>query len=147
MAVSSGFVIWVVLDAVLDMPMDHEWEYTVVASVSILVSALIVGYVFAGKIREESRMISIGKIVVMSAFVMIFLTVTSYAAINPHYTNLVDQEFNATSTSSWKPIDWYNNELMALFWNTGISVLEVLALSFVGLYVGSMRKPSAKTKE
>jgi len=145
-AVASGFVLFIVLDMVLNIPMTHEWEYTVVELVSLLVAALIVGYVFAGKIREDSRMASIGKIVVIVGFVTIFLAVMSYAAISPHYTALVDEEFrNATSTSSWTNADWFANESMALWYNVGINVLEVLALSFVGLYLGSMRKPSAKT--
>jgi hypothetical protein len=148
MAVASGAVIWVVLDAVLNIPMDHEWEYTVVSLVSLLVSSLIVGYVFAGKIREESRMISIGKIAVMAGFVMMFFAGISYAAVSPHYTARVDEEFgNMTSTITWKPADWLANEMMALFYNIGMDVLEVLALSFAGLYLGSIRKPSAKTKE
>ena len=72
MAVASGFVLFIVLNMVLDIPMDHEWEYSAVEFVSLFVAALIVGYVFAGKIREESRMTSIGKIVVMVAFVGMF---------------------------------------------------------------------------
>ena len=146
-AVASGFVLFVVLDMVLNIPMNHEWEYTVVEFVSLLVAASIVGYVFAGKIREDSRMTSIGKIVVIVGFVTIFLAMMSYAAISPHYTARVDEEFrNATSTSSWTNADWFANESMALWYNVGINVLEVLALSFVGLYLGSIRKP-AKTKE
>jgi len=109
---------------------------------------LIVGYVFAGKIREESRMKSIGKIVVMTGFVGIFIIMMSYAAVSPRYTNQVDQLFrNSTSTSSWTNADWLANETMALWYNVGLTVLEVLALSFVGLYLGSIRKPSIKTKE
>jgi hypothetical protein len=147
-AVASIAVIWIVLDFVLDIPMNHEWEYTVVSFVSLLVSALIVGYVFAGKIREESRMTTIVKIVVIGGFVMMFFTMIGYAAVSPHYTNLVDEEFrNMTSTSSWTNADWFANEEMALTYNTAMNVLEVLALGFIGLYVGSMRKPSAKTKE
>jgi chromate transport protein ChrA len=148
MAVASGFVLFIVLDMALDIPMDHEWEYSVVEFVSLFVAALIVGYVFAGKIREESRMTSIGKIVVMVAFVGMFFTMIGYAAVSPHYTNQVDQLFrNSTSTSSWTNADWLANETMALWYNVGLTVLEVLVFSFVGLYLGSIRKPSAKTKE
>jgi hypothetical protein len=148
MAVASGFVLFIVLNMVLNIPMDHEWEYSVVSLVSLLVAALIVGYVFAGKIREDSRMTSIGKIVVMAGFVGMFVIMIAYAAVSPHYTAQVDQLFrNSTSTSSWTNADWLANEEMALWYNVGITVLEVLALTFVGLYLGSIRKPSAKTKE
>jgi presenilin-like A22 family membrane protease len=147
MAVALGFVIFIVLDIVLNLPMDHGWEYNVVKLVSLLVSALIVGYVFAGKIREESRMTSIGKIVVIAAFVGMFFTMMTYAAVSPHYTAQVDQEFNSsTSTITWTKADWLANEVMALWFNVGINALELLALSFIGLYLGSMHKPTAKTK-
>jgi hypothetical protein len=151
MAGALGFVIFIVLYAVLPIPTiptTELWEFTIVPLVSLLVSALIVGIVFAGKIREESRMISIGKLVVMTGVVMMFFTMISYATVNPHYTDRVDQGIqNVTSTSSWTKADWLENEVGALWYNAGIGVLEVLALSFVGLYLGSMRKPSAKTKE
>jgi VIT1/CCC1 family predicted Fe2+/Mn2+ transporter len=87
MAVASGFVIFIVLNAVLPIPTiptTQLWEFTVASLVSLLVSALIVGYVFASKIREESRMISIGKIVVMAGFVMMFFTMIGYAAVSSH---------------------------------------------------------------
>ena len=48
---------------------------------SYLVSALIVGYAFAGKIREESRRVSIRRVVVFAAFVMVVVFMISRAAI------------------------------------------------------------------
>jgi hypothetical protein len=79
---------------------------------------------------------------------MTFLAVMSFSAVAPHYTNSVDEGFrNSTSTSSWTNADWLANSQMALAYNTGMMVLSVLLFSFVGLYVSSMRKPSAKTKE
>jgi hypothetical protein len=138
-------LIWVVLE---QLPINIPMEYQTDQVVSLLVSALIVGYVFTGKIREESRMVSIGKIVILSAFVMMFLAVMSFAAVAPHYTNDVDQVFNSTfTTTSWTNATWFANSELALVYNTGVRVLYVLLFSFIGLYLGSMRKPSAKTKQ
>jgi glycopeptide antibiotics resistance protein len=92
------------------------------AYVSPLIAAVVVGYVFAGKIREESRMMSIGKIVVL-------------------FTVLVE-------------LVYYIYYMYFTIWHTGPSSVDTVAiavvtalLGFVGLYVGSMRKLSAKTKK
>jgi hypothetical protein len=150
MAVASLAVLFIVIWLVLEqLPINIPMEYQVDQVVSLLVSGLIVGYVFAGKMREESRLMSIGKIVVLSAFALMFLAVMSFAAIAPHYTNLVDEAFrNSTSTAaSWTNTQWFANSQLALVYNAGVRVLYVLLFSLIGLYLGSMRKPSAKTKE
>jgi hypothetical protein len=149
LAVASFAVVFILIWVVLEqLPINIPMEYQTDQVVSLLGSGLIVGYVFAGKIRGDSRMVSIGKIVVLSAFVMMFLAVMSFAAVAPHYANLVDEGFrNSTSTSSWTNSEWFANSQLALVYNTGTRILDVLLLSFIGLYLGSIRKPSAKTKE
>jgi hypothetical protein len=115
--------------------------------VSLLVSALIVGYVFAGKIREESRMASIGKVVVLFAVVMFFAVAVFFGAVY-HYGPWVDQYLNSTyPTHGTTPEDWMAYESMVLFEDAGVYVALSLVLGLAGLYVGSMRKTSAKTKE
>jgi hypothetical protein len=115
--------------------------------VSIFVSALVVGYVFAGKIREESRMASIGKIIFLVAVLMMFGITTFFAAIG-HYGPWVDEFINSNYPGHGVTnADWMAYENMVLFAITGMYVALSLVLSLVGLYVGSMRKPSAKAKE
>jgi hypothetical protein len=149
MTVASFAVVFILIWVLLEqLPINIPMEYQTDQVVSLFGSALIVGYAFAGKIREESRLMSIGKIVVLSAFVMMFLVVMSFAAVAPHYTNLVDEGFrNSTSTSSWTSAEWFANSQLALVYNTGTRILSVLLFGFIGLYEGSMRKPYAKTKE
>ena len=150
MAVASWAVVYILVYSMLSIalvPMNSYWGLNIAFIVSVLVSALIVGYVFAGKIREESRMASIGKVVVLSAFVIMFAAMIIYGAIG-HYNAAIDEYLqNTYSTSSWTNTDWAAYEGVALVLNTAVNVLGVLALGFVGLYLGSMRKPSAKTKE
>jgi len=149
-AVASWAVVYLLVYSVLIIalvPMNSFWGLNVAFIVSVLVSALIVGYVFAGKIREESRMASIGKVVVLSAFVIMFAAMIVPGAIG-HYSALIDENLQKMySTGSWTNTDWVAYEMVAVVLNTVVNVLGVLALGFVGLYLGSMRKPSAKTKE
>jgi hypothetical protein len=71
----------------------------------------------------------------------------SFGAIG-HYSALVDESLqNMFSTGSWTSTDWYSYEVMVLASSTALNVAYTLALGFVGLYLGSMRKPAAKTKE
>ena len=129
------------------VPMNSYWGLNIAFIVSVLVAALIVGYVFAGKIREESRMASIGKVVVLSAFVIMFAAMIIYGAIG-HYDAAIDEYLQDTySTGSWTNTDWVAFEHMMLVEWTVFPVVYALAFNFVGLYLGSMRKPSAKTKE
>jgi phosphoglycerol transferase MdoB-like AlkP superfamily enzyme len=85
-AVASVSVAFLLIDTVLSfalIPMNSAWGGYVADIVSLIVSALIVGYVFAGKIREESKMASIGKVVVLFAFVMMFAVMIWLGSI-PH---------------------------------------------------------------
>jgi len=149
-AVASLAVVYVLIYSVLSIalvPMNSFWGLNVSFVVSVLVSGLIVGYVFAGKIREESRMASIGKIVVLFAFVIMFVGLIGFGAAG-HSGALTDENLqNMYDTSSWTNIDWVAYETVAMVLNIAVNVLGVLALGFVGLYLGSMLKPSAKTKE
>jgi hypothetical protein len=105
--------------------------------ISILLSALIVGAVFAGKIWEETRTKAILRIVVLVAVLFIvglWIGVSSsdwISAIreaNPH----------PTYTAS----DWYYFDGSVAVGTLFINTIAVLAVCFIGLYIGSMlRKP------
>jgi len=149
LAMASLTVVYLLIYSVLSIvlvPMNSFWGLNVSFVVSVLVSASIVGYVFAGKIREESRMVSIGKVVVLFAFVIMFLALIG--SVGGHSGALTDENLqNMYNTSTWTNIDWVAYEMVAVVLNTSVNVLGALALGFVGLYLGSMLKPSAKTKE
>jgi hypothetical protein len=149
-AVASWQVVFILVHTVLSIaliPISSYWGFNVDSILSFLVSALIVGYVFAGKIREESRMVSIGKIVVLSAVLTMFATMIGVSATG-HYNAWVDESLrNMYSTGSWTNTDWIAFEHMMLVEWAVFPVVYALVFSFIGLYLGSMRKPSAKTKE
>jgi hypothetical protein len=111
--------------------------------IAILVISLIVGYVFALKIQEESRIKATGLIVVLSGFTMlIFISIwLANGFAYPWFKDSMNSMFNRTT---WTDYDLEGYAAL----DVSVLVILYLVLSFIGLYVGSMlRKPSAKTKE
>ena len=111
--------------------------------IALLVSSLAVGYVFALRIQEGSRIKAIGVIVVLSAFALLVFNSVWIASpfASPLFQDSLNNVFNRT-TSQWTHYDL--NAYTALM----VSLVVIIAsvINFVGLYAGSMlRKPSAKT--
>jgi hypothetical protein len=127
---------------VLDMALGYYWGMNVSAIVSVLLSALIGGYIFAGKIWEESGIGAIAKITVLAALLMAFAVIMETAAMTD-WTAWVKEEYTGTAPSS--AFEWYAVEGMFLGYQVFLNVVIVLALGFVGLYIGSMFKRPAKT--
>jgi hypothetical protein len=152
-AVAALSVVTFLVDTVLALwivPMNTSWGLDIALIVSVLISGLIIGYAFAGKIREESRLVSIGKVVVLFAVVVMLASMTQYGAVE-HFGPLIDQNLNSTygktTTSSWTNADWFAYEMTMLRIFTVLPMIYVLVFGFVGLYLGSMLKPSVKNKE
>ena len=153
LAVAAIFVIWILLGSLLNLaliPANTSWGGEISVMISVLIAALIVGYVFAGKIREESRMKSIGKIIVLYAVLMIFGVMMVYAVLPDFRTVLIDalnNMYGTSTTNSWTHTDWFAHELMLLALEDALFAVFGLVFGFIGLYLGSMRKPSTKTKQ
>jgi len=135
-------MIWFVLGAALIPSVGSYWGINSAGIISMLIAALVVGYVLAGKIQEESRIRAVGKTSVLSAWVMAFYVMIS-AAANPYYKDWIDETLNSMyATSAWTKTDWYVYGQVALMTYVVLNVVLVLVLTFIGLYAGSMlRKP------
>jgi hypothetical protein len=144
MATASIFVIYWLLYAVLMVvSLSMIWGIYVATYVSPLLSAIVVGYVFAGKIREESRMRSIGKIVVLSTVLVMLVYYMSYTI--GHTGAFIDESLgNLFSTGSWTTLDWVRYETMYVMVNTAAVAVFAALLDFIGLYAGSMLKKQKK---
>jgi hypothetical protein len=118
---------------------------SVAGILSTLVASLLIGYVFASKIQEESRWGAIGSIVVLHAvvFMLILVPLMANPFVYPVVKDNLDSMFSTTTTSGWTDYEWFVAAVGVVMFN----VVVVLVFSFIGLYLGSMRKPSAKTKE
>ena len=111
--------------------------------IAVLVSSLVVGYVFALRIQEDSRIKAIGVIDVLSAFtIMVF---DSVWICNAYGSAWFTQDLNSMfTTSGWTPYEY------AAYSAVMVSIITIMGLViiFIGLYAGSMlRKSSGRTKE
>jgi hypothetical protein len=148
-AVASLTVAFFLFDCVFNLALvpatGSDYGAMVAVIVSILLSGLVVGYVFAGKIREESRRASIGKVVVLFTAVFGLLIMIVYGAIY-HYGALADESLSSMfNASGWTNTNWFAYEIMGLTIDTAMFIVFALVFGFIGLYLGSMRKLSAKT--
>jgi len=146
LAVATVAVIDVLVYSVLGMAlvpsMGSYWGLNSAAIVSMLVAGLVVGFVFAGNIQEESRIRAVGKIAVLLGAVMSSAVVMSISA-NGYYNAWVTEYLQSTfSTGAWTTTDWYVYGQLVLAFMVALNVVLALVLGFIGLYVGSMlRKP------
>jgi hypothetical protein len=111
--------------------------------IASLISALVVGYVFALSIQEDSRIKAVGVVDVLSTFTILVLDLIWIC--NTYGSEwFMEQLDNMFSPSGWTPYDYAAHTGLLLSFHTIIGFVII----FIGLYVGSMlRKPFAKTKE
>jgi len=109
------------------------------------VASLIVGYVFAAKIQEGSRMGAIGRIVVLFAVVIMFAFLAS-VAVNPYMGAVMEEGLESMfSTSGWTTTDWLGYSQLVLVMMAAFNVVFALVFGFIGLYAGSMLKKPKKS--
>jgi hypothetical protein len=113
--------------------------------IAALISSLVVGYVFALKVQEDSRVKATGVIDVLSTFtLLVFETVWT---CNYYGSEWFTEDFNNVfkpPSSGWTAYAYAAHAALL------VSIVAIIAfvVIFIGFYVGSMlRKPSAKTKE
>jgi hypothetical protein len=141
-AVASLVVVDVLLDSVLlavFVPVNSYWGTDAAGIISILVASLVVGYVFAVKIQEESRRGAIGRIVVLSAVVLMFATLALFA--NPYTGTAIKEGLEGMySTGGWTTWDWVAYSQFVMVMLVALNVVIALVFSFIRLYAGSMLK-------
>ncbi len=98
--------------------------------------SIVVGYLFALQIREESRLRTIASIVLLATTgVLIFLA--SWFAnplVNPEAKDVMQSLF---STGGWTNSDWAAFTAVVM----GLETILFAVVSFVGLNIGSLLKP------
>jgi hypothetical protein len=149
-AVASYGVVSIFLYFVLGLALipaiGWDWGPVVVGIISWLLSGLIVGAIFSGKIWEEAGIKTITKIVVLGAALMILF----YAASIPSqgdWTPLVKETFqNANPGETLTASQWFNVETTALIQEIAVDIFIWIVLGFVGLYIGSMLRKSRKSQ-
>jgi hypothetical protein len=144
-ASASVVLIGFLLDAVVRLPFLSVSSASVnellAWIIAFLVTSLIVGYVFALRIQEESKIKAIGEIVVLSSLAVMLLVTVWFAnpLASPAIRDSIEGMF---STSGWTNADW---SAYSAFVAT-IDVVVAAVLIFIGVYAGSMLKKPKKTK-
>lgn len=128
------------------IPLSTYYGPDLASILAILAGSLIVGYVFAGKIREDSRLSSVGKILILYVALLLVTVLVEYAAIG-HSRAAIDDMLRSTySTGSWTNTDWFAYEELWIAYSAALSAAVGLVCGFVGLLIGSGRKPSAAVR-
>jgi hypothetical protein len=148
-AAVSLILVGLILDAILlvaFIPLDSGLTSDLLALIiSFLVASLVVGYVFALKIQEESRIKAVGVIVVLSAFALLMFYSIWIASGFAYYwfQGFLSSIFNkSVDTMTPYELNAYSALLVSLV------VIISSVIDFIGLYAGSMlRRPPAKTIE
>ena len=145
-AVVSLVLLGLILDAFLAVgfiPVNNDRLGDMLSFIiAFLISSLVVGYVFALKIREDSRIKAIGVVDVLSTFTAVVFD--SIWICNIYGSDWFQEDFKDVfnPSSGWRPYEYsaYSSLLISIIAIIGFVVI------FIGLYAGSMlRKPSAKT--
>ena len=119
-----------------------SWGYIVNLIISLFLSALIGGYIFAGKIRKARRE-AITKIgVLWAALVMLFGLIVPGSIAD--YGSMIKEEYlTANPGTTLSTFEWVTWEYMYLDMFMFLMVAIALVSGFFGLYIGSMlRKPN-----
>ena len=117
------------------------WAYDVGVFLALFLSALIVGYVFAGKMWEARRK-AIAKLTVLWAAFLVVLAVIVPGGVADWGVKVKEEFIAGNPGTTLSTAEWVNVEMMFLDAFMCLLVALALVLSFVGLYVGSaLRKP------
>jgi hypothetical protein len=131
----------VVISVLLFVPMDLVFGlelWFVGRAVSVFIAALIAGLIYAGKLAD-ARIVSIAKVIVLGAIVIMFLTFGILSIATVH-----DFSSEANPVDTWTTLQWAS--LMTYtFRQIFFYVVLLDSVAFMGLYAGSMLRKPKKT--
>jgi len=115
------------------------------AFVSAFLSTIIVGYIYAQKIWEENRTKTIAQIAVLFTVLIMFMGTMESAATADWTPKIKEEYMKANPAATPSVSDWYYIEKFFLTLQNFLVVILVLAITFIGLYIGSTLKKPARS--
>jgi hypothetical protein len=110
------------------------------ASISVFLGALIIGYVFSGRM-ENGRKESIAKISVFFTVLMIFSIVLNNAVLGEDFTNWVHESYQESNpTASLTTFEWFLVGGLFIGSQIFMNAIVLFLLSLIGLFAGSVLK-------
>ena len=131
----------VVISVLLFVPMDLVFGlelWFVGRAVSVFIAGLIAGLIYAGKLAD-ARLVSIAKVIVLGAIVIMFLTFGILSVATFH-----DVSSEANPVDTWTTLQWASLMTYA-FRQIFFYVVLLDSVAFIGLYAGSMLRKPKKT--
>jgi mannose/fructose/N-acetylgalactosamine-specific phosphotransferase system component IIC len=147
-AVASLFLVTVLIsypmEIVLISTLGLYWGPTIGASVSVLLGALIIGYVFSGR-TENGRKEAIAKISVLFTVLMVFSIVLNNAVLGEDFTLWVHETYQESNpTSSLTTFEWFLVGGLFIGSQMFMNVIVLFLFSLIGLFAGSMLRKTEK---
>jgi uncharacterized SAM-binding protein YcdF (DUF218 family) len=136
----------VAISILLIVPMDMVFGlelWLVGRVIAVLIAGLITGLIFAGKLAE-ARVVSIAKIMVLAAIVIMFIVVGMMGAENA-FAAFKDSYLEANPEATWTSLQWAQLMNFHAYQNVFRYIVIMDAIGFIGVYIGSMLRKPKKT--
>ena len=115
------------------------------ASISVLLGALMIGYVFSRRMTD-SRKEAIFKISVLFTVLMLFSIVLNNAVLGEDFTNWVHQSyFESNPTASLTSLEWFIIGGLFIGSQMFMNGIVLFLLCIIGLFIGSRVRKKTKT--
>ena len=117
------------------------------ASVSVLLGALIIGYVFSGR-AENGRKEAIAKISILFTVLMVFSIVLNNAVLGQDFTKWFHETYQESNpTTSLTTFEWFLVGGPFIGSQMFMNVIVLFPFSLIGLYAGSLLRKTIKKQE
>jgi hypothetical protein len=140
-AVASLFLITILmsypLEALLISFLDLTLAPTVGAIISVLLSAVTIGYIFSEKINNGNKWVIV-KISVLFTVLMLFSIVLNTAVLGSYFTQWVQETYMESNPSaSLSTFEWFLVGGLFIGSQMFMNAIVLLMFSLTGLFVGS----------
>jgi hypothetical protein len=117
------------------------------AMVSVLLGALIIGYVFSGR-TENCRKEAIVRISVLFTVLMVFSIILNNAVLGQDFTKWFHETYQESNpTASLTTFEWFLVGGPFIGSQMFMNIIVLFPFSFIGLYAGSTLKKTTKKQE
>jgi hypothetical protein len=149
-AVASLFLVTVLisypLEIVLISTLGLNSGPAIGASISVFLGALIIGFIFSGRI-SNGRKESIAKVAVLFTVLMVFSIVLNNAVLGQDFTNWFHENYQESNpTASLTTFEWFLVGGLFIGSQMFMNAIVLFLLSFIGLFAGSMLRKTKKTQ-
>ena len=128
------------LEVVMVSTLDLQSGPPIAAVVSVLLSALIVGYVFSGRINNGRRE-AIFRISMLFTVLMLFSIILNNAVLGEDFSSWIHESYlESNPDASLTSFEWFMVGGVVIGSQMFMNVIILFIFSFTGLFVGSRLK-------